>query len=374
MQSTSENKSTELGAKIKARLSAAIVLIFLCFGTISLLSSLFLVNSVLAFIGLSLLFWGALLIYIQPQTYIRNDFFTATLVNQVATLNQIVSDLGYKGKPIFLPPNYVNQIDTTKIFIPKEKKVLIPELEQILNEAEGYLKKSQGILLTPPTTQLTKLFEDAMGLKFKKVNLHYLTENLPKFLVEYLALADAIEINVNGKMIHVNIKNSSLVRTSHNSSNEINMLRCPLCNAIACMLAESTRKPITIENLQTLNNETFIKATYKINDNLGTEEPSDFILTSKNSTLYTGPLIKLIALISTILGSIILTIVGWITYSDVTVWGKNITTIFFGSRVGEFISLGLDVKLITFLLIGITLVVIGFSVYFSKKVSKSLNS
>jgi len=58
-------------------------------------------------------------------------------------------------------------------------------------------------------------------------------------------------------------------------------------------------------------------------------------------------------------GSIILTWVGWLTWYDMTSWGKDIALTFFGSRTGEAISLGIGMKVIHYFLIGLTLLLSG---------------
>jgi len=62
-------------------------------------------------------------------------------------------------------------------------------------------------------------------------------------------------------------------------------------------------------------------------------------------------------------GSIILVWVGWLTWYDLTVWGKawnkDIALIFFGSRTGEAISLGVGMRVIYYFLISLALIISG---------------
>lgn len=58
-------------------------------------------------------------------------------------------------------------------------------------------------------------------------------------------------------------------------------------------------------------------------------------------------------------GSITLVWVGHLTWHDITVWNKDIALIFFGSRTGENISLGIGMKVIHYLLIGLSLLLLG---------------
>jgi len=58
-------------------------------------------------------------------------------------------------------------------------------------------------------------------------------------------------------------------------------------------------------------------------------------------------------------GSIILAWVGWLTWYDITTWNKDITLIFFGSRTGEALSLGMGMRVIHYFLISLALIISG---------------
>ena len=60
-----------------------------------------------------------------------------------------------------------------------------------------------------------------------------------------------------------------------------------------------------------------------------------------------------------VFGATIMAFVGWLTWYDMTVWVKDITSIFLGSRIGEAISLGIGLKVIHYLLAGLALLLSG---------------
>ncbi len=62
-----------------------------------------------------------------------------------------------------------------------------------------------------------------------------------------------------------------------------------------------------------------------------------------------------------VFGAITLAWVGWLTWYDITVWGKAITSILFSSRTGEYMfpTLGIDMRVIHYFLIGLTLLLSG---------------
>jgi len=71
-------------------------------------------------------------------------------------------------------------------------------------------------------------------------------------------------------------------------------------------------------------------------------------------------------------GSVILAWVGWLTWYDVTTWGKNIAQIFFGSRTSEVISLGIGMRVIYYFLIGLPLLLSGLVIFLRRR-SKPIN-
>jgi len=77
--------------------------------------------------------------------------------------------------------------------------------------------------------------------------------------------------------------------------------------------------------------------------------------------------VNLAGLFLTAFGSAILAWIGWLIWHDVTVWGKDIALIFFGSRTGEPICLGIGMKVIYYFLIGLTLFILGLVISFLRR-------
>ncbi|MEJ2272479.1 MAG: hypothetical protein P8X91_08400 [Candidatus Bathyarchaeota archaeon] len=72
-------------------------------------------------------------------------------------------------------------------------------------------------------------------------------------------------------------------------------------------------------------------------------------------------------LILTLFGWTILVLVGQIIWVDLTYWSKDLTTILFGSRIGEAISFGIGMKLIYYLIIGVFLIFTSLTIGILKK-------
>ena len=71
-----------------------------------------------------------------------------------------------------------------------------------------------------------------------------------------------------------------------------------------------------------------------------------------------------------VVGSMALFQVGSVMWNDVTVWGKDFSLIFFGSRAGESISLGIGLQIIHYYLIGTLLLFSAIVLLFQKRWNK----
>ena len=65
--------------------------------------------------------------------------------------------------------------------------------------------------------------------------------------------------------------------------------------------------------------------------------------------------------------ALVLAWVGLLTWTDMTVWGKDIGAIFFGSRAEEAISLGIGMTLIHYFSIGILLLAAGVALFLKNR-------
>ncbi len=66
--------------------------------------------------------------------------------------------------------------------------------------------------------------------------------------------------------------------------------------------------------------------------------------------------------------------VGQLTWNDIVVWKKGIIEIFFGSRTGENISLGIGIKVIHYFLSGLTLLFLGLATFLHGRLRGFVNT
>jgi len=262
------------------------IVIMLLLGTISLTASIGYNSSILAFIGLGLVFWGAILLYIKPAEYARKTLMEAVLSPSLTTLNQMIQDLGYKGDATYLPPKYFANPENTKIYISKYKHTNIPTPEQIQNyENQPIARTTQGLLITPLGIQLVKLLEESLGTSFIKTDLKNLQQKLPKLIIEDLEIAENLEIQEqNGQTerkedpsasgtqmknttIHAKISRpifGNMLKDAEDPTQLASSITCPVCSAIAMAITKATGKPVRITDTKSSEDGNVIETTYEI--------------------------------------------------------------------------------------------------------------
>ena len=253
-------------SKHKPNLSGTIAYAFLFSGIIALIASIAYSSSILAFIGLGLAFWGALLLFIKPAKYVKASLLDSITLSSLTSIDQIITGLDYKGKAIYLPPKYLKALKGGKVFIPSKKHLIMPPAEEVAEE-RTFLRNPKGILLTPPGVGLANLYESELGKDFAIVDLNYLQKNLPKLFVEDLEIAEDLEMSIENDRVHVRITGSiyrGLCEKARKLSNVCNSIGCPLCSSIAIALTRVSGEPVIIEKTEVLKDDETIEAYYRI--------------------------------------------------------------------------------------------------------------
>jgi len=237
-------------------------------GVLALALSIHSTSTILAFIGLGLVFWGAILYYIRPEKYVKETLLASTILPSLADLNQIITELGYKGKAVYLPPRYLKDLEPSKVYISAEKNKKLPLPEEIQKEdSRVFLKNPDAMVITPPGMELTRLFEKKLGTNFTKVDVHYLEQNIPKLLTENLEIAQNVQVKIENSRVCIEIEDSiyqNVCREAKKLSNICGNLGCPLSSAIACALAKATGNAIIIESEQQSQDGKVTKIQYNI--------------------------------------------------------------------------------------------------------------
>jgi len=273
-----------MSIKITAVGSAKVMMFLL--GAISLAASVRYGSSTLAFIGLGLVFWGAVLLYIRPGECTKKVLLEAALSPSLTTVNQLIQELGYTGEATYLPPKFFTNPETTMICVSEYRHAILPTPEQVQPyEGQPLARAPQGLLLTPSGVQLSRLLEKSFGKSFLQTDLENLRRNLPRIFIEDLEIVQNLEIRAQNDMaeekeyekVFVNQVKSTTISVmitkpisrilfaeADDSRQSVGVVLGPLCSAIAIAFAKATGKPVRITAVKSSEDGNTVEATYDI--------------------------------------------------------------------------------------------------------------
>ncbi len=260
----------DLRAQTPIKLTKLICFLLTSIGIVAVAFSINLNSTIIALVGLGLIFWGAILFYVRPQGYVREVLLDKTILPMLKNLGKLIDELGYKSKGIYLPPKYFQGFESSKVYISANEDIELPLPEKTMNE-EGriLIENPNGALITPPGIELKRLFEKALGTNFIKGDLQLVKEKVPRLVVEDLEIAQEVEMEISNDTVIVSIRNSiyrNVCEEAAQLSRVYSSLGCPLCSAIACALAEATGRLVVIEKIQTSNDDQTTKIEYRTFD------------------------------------------------------------------------------------------------------------
>jgi hypothetical protein len=246
--------------------------IFIIPGILSLALSIINSSQVLAFIGLGLTFWGAVFLLVRPTTYVQGSLLDATAISLYTTIDRIIKDLKYKGKSFYIPPypkqaylpEHLKGLKEMIVFISADGSTGLPSIEEMA-ENKFILQNPKGISITPPGLGLLNQFENELKIDPTQIDLQTLCETLPQLILENFQLAKEIEMKPADNEVNLRIS-GSIFRSLYleEGLKSVYSCGCPLVSAIACAIAKTTGKIVTI-NSSILEQETdTIKVSYHI--------------------------------------------------------------------------------------------------------------
>ncbi len=206
-------------------------------------------SSFLAILGLAIVFWAAILLYIAPVKHVPVSLFNASAQAVCTNIERVLTELTLTAKGIYLPPRNLKDPETSLVFVPTKPKVTLPTPEQT-NE-RLYCGLKSGVFLTPPGLELSKLFEDELAISFTKTDLIFLQMKLPKLLVDQLELAESVEVRILGNSVTVEAVGNVVTQLCLNANSTPkthSQVGCLLSSAIACALAKAAGEPVTLES------------------------------------------------------------------------------------------------------------------------------
>lgn len=241
----------------------AIRLVLVFVGILSFISAVVANSQILAFIGLGLTFWGALFFLITPLRYVEGSLLGSTAASSYQTINRVIADLKITDHGYHIPPfpknaylpDHLRGLKELVVFLPESNDVETPSIEEMA-ESRFLLQNPKGVLVVPPGAGLLSKIENDFKIDFTNMDLSYLCEVLPQFILDNLGLAEEMEINLQERLVNVKVIGSLYKNLYINEANlkSISILGCPIISAVACALAKATGKGVTVQNLRVLPN------------------------------------------------------------------------------------------------------------------------
>ena len=217
-------------------------------GLVFVFISMFYVSSFLAILGVAFFFGGAIILYIAPTKQVPITMLYVDAEVSASNIERIINEWGMSQLGIYLPPRNLKTTDSSIVFIPKKTKNELPSPDEITDTL--ITNQKDGVLIVPPGSGLSHLFEEELGFSFTKINLVQVQFKLPKLLVKSLELAEEAEIQIQGNTVTVEITGSVLdeiCRKTDSQPKTHKQVGCLLSSAIACTLAKVTGKPVIIK-------------------------------------------------------------------------------------------------------------------------------
>lgn len=241
------------------------------FGGVLLLGYSLLLNlQVAAFIGLGLVFWGALFSYARNGKYVESSVADATAKATYSTTDRMINDLKLNGQAYFLPaypqdvnvPQYLSKLREPTIFI-SETMEGKPSIEE-LAAGKFLCEKTRGVYVACPGGGLVDQMEKRLRSDFSKLDIEDLTNVLPKCLTEQFNLAKKVELTAFEGT--VTLKASGILYEGLYRSDpplkSLSVIGCPVVSAVASVLAKSSGKIVVIKEHFLSPNDFGVYVTY----------------------------------------------------------------------------------------------------------------
>jgi hypothetical protein len=202
----------------------------------------------LSFIGLGLVFWGTLFLYVKSTKYVKLDLLNSTSLSTLVNIEKMLANVKANSQGIYLPPKRLQDYTSSLVFVPTKPDQALPTTKET-DSKELETKNPAGLLITPPGLALSKLFEKELKKTFSEISLEDLQTQLQK-LFDVLQITKHLAIQAKDSSIIVTIRNHVFEDLCYETAKlELThkTVGCPLSSALACAFAKATGKPIVIE-------------------------------------------------------------------------------------------------------------------------------
>ena len=227
-----------------------IAYILLTVGAILLTLSILHNHVVAAFIGIALIFWGSLFLYIKPSRFIQKEIFDSTITGILATISTFVGTSTFEGIPMYYSIKTLSGIRNPILIIPPNSDFSLPPSNE-LSKDKYWETNPQIKKMKPIGIELFHLIEKELGVDITLTNLTFIEKNIEKVIIDNLELVKTFNIVIQNPNITVIFTESIFDEIFNNLEiiNKYNHIFNPLISALSCIITISSKQPIMIENV-----------------------------------------------------------------------------------------------------------------------------
>jgi len=245
------------------RSSPLLAMIFLAIAGSFFLFLSFRFNSLLlGLIGLGFFFFASLLYLIAPRWFFRGEILTSMVNSNLSLLRRLLGPGGFPGKGFYIP----SEDGEIFVFVSKEEALLQPPESGSIGK-KLFSRSPEGIVLSPPGSELLKTIEDLTGANFDEAELHYALSILSGAFME-LEISRGFEFIVERDQVIVRMED--VVGKGFCKEIELRFpglceqIGCPFCSAIACIVSKSLGKPVIIDYVDVSPDGRVTEAVFRV--------------------------------------------------------------------------------------------------------------
>jgi hypothetical protein len=217
-------------------------------------------SSFLAITGVSIAFWSMLLLFFTPTKHVFLSLLKASASAGTSNIERSLIEFDLTEKGIYLPPQNLRNFESSIVFVPKTPGTTLPSSNHTSDKL--FTEEKTGLFLTPPGLALSLMFENELGLSFRKISITQMQVMIKRLFIN-LKFAEDVQVQIQERTITLevtgNIFNTLCNETRDSQPRTHAQVGCILASAFACAFAKASDKPITIQS-DTLNpdNKTLI--------------------------------------------------------------------------------------------------------------------
>lgn len=236
---------------------------FLAGGVLLLVFSMLLEMQVMAFIGLGLTFWGAILTLTRNGKYVESSLLDTSAQSMYLSIDRMLNEHKKTEKAYYLPaypqdvslPEYLKSLTDPAVYVSESLNGYV-SLDE-LTSGKFFSAKNGGFFLASPGSGIVEVVERYLKLDLTKVSPTELCEVFPKCLTESLNLAKNAQMNLTpdgAAFKATGILYDSLY--SDKKPKSASLLGCPVVCAAASAFAKSSGKTVVLGKMETFASNT----------------------------------------------------------------------------------------------------------------------